>query len=254
MRKLFLLIFVLFILYSCAPYRVMYYEKSVGKVENIVLLSTMIGRPELSPIPLVDAAIFNAKVRSKAREIAELEKKYVDQFRENLASTVKNKLNTKVIFGPNLHSMPEYIELKNKYNFPEALKIDDEHFPEIIIASGDINPFKFSKGDVKKFFEEEANYKQTIAEIAKTLNADLIIVSYSEFLTSAGAFGILGGIKLSSNLYVFNREGELVFSGIGGSDVKLTSGTNMLHYQEIFETFPTVIEPIITEVSNKLKR
>lgn len=253
-RKLFLLILVLFILCSCAVHKVTYYEKPVDKVENIVLLSTMIGSPGLNPIPLIDAAIFNPKVRSKAREIAELEKRYVDQFRENLASAVKNKLNAKVIYGPNLHSMPEYIELKNKYNFPEALKIDDEYFPEIIIASGDINPFKFIRGDVREFFKKEVNYKQTIAEIAKTLNADLIIISYSHFLANAGVFGIYGALFLNSSLYIFNKEGELVFSADAISTAKSTSGTDIADYQETLEKFPTVIEPVITEVINKLKQ
>ncbi|MCS7163666.1 MAG: hypothetical protein NZ845_01525 [Thermodesulfovibrio sp.] len=82
-------IFIISILLSCAPYSVRYYEKPIGKMEEITLISTMIGKPELSPLPLLDAPFFNAKVRSKANEIIELQKKVIDQYRETVASNLE---------------------------------------------------------------------------------------------------------------------------------------------------------------------
>ena len=176
---------------SCSSSKnIHYYGTNTEKIEKIALISTIIGKIDQPTLPLIDAAEFNYKTNDIADKINQLQIQKVDEYRSLLASSIKKYFKCSVIYGDSLHYAQEFGILKEKYDFPEALKINNKNFPKLICGSNDINPFQFENGKVTEFFKDPVNYQNPISVICKTLGADIIIVSFSRLLVyGTSAFG-----------------------------------------------------------------
>lgn len=241
--------FCVLILASCATLKVNYYGKKVDKIQNITLLSTMIGKIQQPVFPLIDAAAFNGKTNSIADQIMDLQKKNIDNYREIIASSLKKNFNCEVIYGNSLQEKPEFIEIKEKFNFPNALRIENDNYPMIIVSSNDINPFKYEKGKVVPFFKEPSNYKNVISEICKINNSNLLAVSYSTLtVTGAGMFGAWGFLRLDTYLYLFDRDGDLISDSQTWSKQSKISGKDIEQYKSQLDNLSIILEPMMSKV------
>jgi hypothetical protein len=237
------------VLSSCATMKINYSGKKIDNVQDITLLSTMLGKINQPVIPLIDAAGFNAKTNNLADQIMDMQKKNIDNYREIVASSLKKNFNCEVIVGNSLQEKPEFTELMEKFNFQNALRIENDHYPMIIAGSKDINPFRFENGKVLIFFTVPSNYKNTISEICRKLDSDLIAISYSTLTVSGvSAFGIRGALRLDTYIYLFDKEGDLISDGHTWSKPANISGKQIDDYRSQLDNLSIIIEPMMNKV------
>jgi len=234
---------------SCSTMKINFSDQKMEKVHSITLVSTLIGKIQQPVLPLIDAAAFNDKTNSIADQIMNLQGQKVDDCRQVVASSLERNCHCKVICGDSLFRKAVFSELKNRFDFKDALQTNKKRYPYITIAHGDINPFQFEKGNVTKYFNEPNNYKSTMVELSKKLDTDLIAVSYSELrVVNAGMFGLFGSLRIDTYLYLFNREGFLVASGYTWSKPKNISGKKIEDYQWHLDNLSVVVEPMIVKM------
>lgn len=234
---------------SCATMKINYYGKKVDKVQNVALFSTMIGKIQQPLFPLIDAAAFNEKTNSIADQIMDLQKKNVDKCQEIVASSLKKNFNCKVLYADSLHTLVGFAELKGKFDFKSSLRIENDHYPFIITAKDDINPFRFENGDVIKYFNNSANYKVMISELGKRINTDLVAISYSTLtVAGAGMFGIYGYLRLDTYLYLFDKDGDLISDAHNWSKPTNISGKQIDEYKAQLDNLSIIIEPMMNKV------
>jgi hypothetical protein len=243
---------LLFTFASCSTIRVSYYGRSEEKVKKIALVSTMIGKVDQQIFPLIDAAIFNAKVNKIADDIFEMEKRNVDKLRDRVGESLAANFKVNVIYGDSLYKLSEYGELKKKFDFKRALDTNNERFPFIIIPKKEINPFMFEKGNVISYFNEtEKNYTQPISSIANKLKVELVAVSYSYISTGAGSFGISGVAQAITYLFIFDKKGNLISSSTNFSKGTVVSGSNVDHFNTEIDNLMGMIDPMMIKVYEK---
>jgi len=204
----------------------------------------------------MDAGPFNNKTNSIASLIVGEEVKCIEGFRETVASGLKNKFNCEVLYGTTLVKKPGYIELATKYNFPEELNTGNEHFPKIIIPKDETNFFQFTKGKVEKFLEDAKVVKPKAAEICKSVGTDYIAVSYSTLAAVGfGMFGGHGNICLYTYLFIFDKEGDLVFQGDNHSKPVRVVGDDLMEYKaplnSLSEALPKILEKAAKKMTSK---
>ena len=249
--KLFSLAILAIAFTSCATMKVNYSGKKLNKVENIALFSTLIGKIQQPIFPLIDAGIFNVKTNSIADQIMDLQQKNIDKCQQIVAKSLESNFNCNVLYANSLHDLPGFVELKEKYDFKNSLRIESDHFPKIITAKGDINPFKFEKGDVIKYFSNSLNYKSQIIEICKKINVDLVAVSYSTLsVTGAGMMGIYGYLRLDTYIYLFDKDGDLVSDGHSWSKPTNIAGKKIEEYRSQLDNLSIIIEPMMKKVKS----
>ena len=234
---------------SCATMKVNYYGKKVDKVQNIALFSTLIGKIQQPIFPLIDAAAFNQKTNSIADQIMDLQKKNIDKCQEIIALSLKKNFKCKVLYADSLHTLDGFAELKEKVDFKNSLRIENDHYPVIISAKDDINPFRFEKGDVIKYFNNSTNYKAMVSELGKKLNTDLIAVSYSTLtVAGAGMLGIYGFLRLDTYLFLFDKDGDLISDAHSWSKPTNISGKQIDDYKAQLDNLSIIIEPMMNKV------
>lgn len=252
--KLISLAIVAIALTSCATIRISHYGKKVDKVEKVALFSTMIGKIQQPIFPLIDAAVFNQKTNSIADQIMDLQKKNVDKCQVVVASSLEKNFNCKVLYADSLCNSIEYAELKENYDFKSSLRTNNDHFPLIITAKDDINPFRFENGDVIEYFNYNTDYKFIISELGKRINTDLIAVSYSTFtITGAGVFGIYGYLRLDTYLFLFDKYGDLISEAHTWSKPENISGNQIDEYQAQLDNLSIILEPMMDKLILKYK-
>jgi hypothetical protein len=179
----------------------------------------------------------------------DMQKKNIDNYREIVASSLKKNFNCEVIFGNSLQEKTEFAELKEKFNFPNALRIEDDNYPMLINSSNDINPFRFENGKVLEFFKVPSNYKNTISEICKKVNSDLITISYSTLtVRGVSGFGIRGYLRLDTYIYLFDKDGNLNSDGHTWSKQTNISGKQIEDYKSQLDNLSLIIEPMMSKV------
>jgi hypothetical protein len=244
------LINVLLLITSCATIKVKNSGTKTEPVKSIILFSTMIGRIQQPVLPLIDAAAFNEKTNSIADQIMDLQKQTIDNYREIISNSLKKHFNCEVFSAASLHSIPEFSELKAKHNYSKNLRVDNNHFPQIIIGSDDINPFQFENGKIIQYFKEPGNYKQIISEINTMLKSDLVAVSYSQLsVIGAGMFGAWGNLRLDTYIYLFDKDGVLVTEGHTWSKQANISGRELQQYKYQLDNLSWIIEPLMIKIA-----
>ncbi len=234
---------------SCATMKINHYDKKADKIQSISLFLTMIGRVEQPLFPLIDAAILNGKTNSIADQIMDMQKKNIDKYRGIVVSGLKKNFKCHVLYADSLHSQPGFTELKEKYNFKNALRINNEHYPQIITATEDINPFYFDNGNVVEYFKENANYKNVIVELGKKVNTDLIAVSFSQLrVVGVGIFGLNGRLRLDTYLFLFDKTGKLISDAHSWAKPTNISGKKIDEYLSQLDNLSLIIEPMINTV------
>lgn len=250
-----LLVFWIFALSSCSTYNkfntVYHYGQLKDNIQNITLFSTMIGKIKQPVIPVLPAVSINEQTNSIAGEIMDLQVQNIDKFREIVASSLKRHFKCEVKYGISLHSMAEYQELKEKTNNNDAPKLKNKHFPYVVLASNDFNPFELIEGDAVQYFSEPQNYKLKAQTICQGLNTDILAVSFSR-LSMEWISGFIGGLHLDTYLFLFDRTGNLFSQGHAWSMTTLTTGSQILDYKQQFDNLSFILEPIMFKLSRDL--
>ena len=237
-------------------------EKNIDKVQNVVLLSTMIGKVDevsIDELPgsgligaitdQIDKLAINEKIESISDSIINLQKQKIDKYREIVAFNLRNNFKCNVLFADSLVSSKSFAEIKDKYNKNSSLKTEDKDFPEIIKATGEINCFNFKKGDVVNYFENEKNYKTIISKIADKLNSDFVVISYTNL-------NIVGdhGVTLETYLYFFDKSGDLLTMAFNRTLPSKIKFDEVKHYRKELDEFQNILQPLMKKVASNYKK
>lgn len=234
---------------SCATMKINHYGKKLDNVQNVALFSTMIGKIQQPVLPLIDAAAFNEKTNSIADQIMDLQKKNINNYQKIVVSSLKNNFNCNILYADALHALPVFAEIKERFDYKNGLRIENDNYPFIINAKDDVNPFRFEKGNVLKYFNNSANYREVMTEIGKRLNTDLIAVSYSTLtVAGVGMFGIYGTLRLDTYLYLFDKEGNLISDAHAWSKPTNISGKKIDEYGAQLDNLSVIIEPMMNKL------
>jgi hypothetical protein len=235
---------------SCSNMNITYLGKGNEKVEKIALVSTMIGKIYQPTFPLIDASMFNTKTNKIADQIMDMQKKQVTRCQDAVAKSLQKNFACTVIYGDGLIKNPSYEAFKNKYNFKSNLRIEDKNFSTVIIPSNEINPFKYNNANFGEFFDNPSNYKATAKAICDNLKTDHVAISISNLsVNGVSSFGIYGYLCLVTNIYLFNKEGELVTKASTWSQQTSMNGDNVENYKDQFSNISTILDPMLLKVA-----
>ncbi|MBE0675871.1 MAG: hypothetical protein IH591_14520 [Bacteroidales bacterium] len=204
-------VIVLTLLPQCAVKRP---AMTTGIVDKVALMSTTINFRQQAGIS-GPAAVARGQFNNRADEINSLMSHYIDSLHHAVAYNLRTQLGCEVIYGEELHALPMFNNLKERYETAEALNKEDEHFPEVLISKGDFN---FIIAETKSgimnggstVFLTQDDLKSVIPALCEDLGIQHIAVA--EF--------ILTGFKQSLffapdtyvryTLYLYNHLGELI--------------------------------------------
>ena len=243
---------ITFIFTSCASSLVVltpYRQVTSDSIEEMALFPVMIGNLETPVFPLIDAAFFDKKVNSISNEIMTMQSKKVDEIRERTAEILEEYFNCKVLYGKELQAKESYDKLYQKYNFTQNLLLGELVFSKILVASGDMNPYPFIKGDVINHFREEQMYQVMVRNLCRELDVDAIAVGYSRlWFGNVQPFGISAKLKLSTYIVIFNKEGKIIGQGNASSKGFNTKGKDVAEYELSLDDFSLIFRPLVQKI------
>jgi len=189
---------------------------TTGIVDKIALMSTTVNFVQQAGIS-GPAAVARGQFNNRAEEINSLMTYYVDTLRQAVVRNLRAQLGCEVIYGDDLRALPKYNALKEKYARAEALNKEDEHFPEVVISTGDFNFFiAETKGGVmnggKTISITADELMAIIPDICEELGiqhiavAQFVLTGFKEFILFAP------DTYVRYNLFLFNHFGELIAS------------------------------------------
>ena len=136
--KPFFILVLLVVLFSGCAIKKPLMNMGNGIVDEVALLSTTINFAQQTGIN-GPAGVSRGQFRKKAEEINSIMSRFVDTLHNAVAFNIKTQLGCKVLYGKELHNLPHYQELRNKYELTDRLNKEDADFPEVFISFGDFN-------------------------------------------------------------------------------------------------------------------
>jgi len=200
-----------FTLTQCAVKKVLV---SSGTIDKIALMSTTVNFQQQTGIS-GPAAVARGQFNNRAEEINTIMSQYVDTLHQAVASNLKNNLGSQVLYGKELHDLPQFSDLKKKYEIADALNKEDDHFPEILISSGDFNFYiKGTKsGPMQGGYAvtlDADEMRNTIIDLCKDLNVKYIAVA--QFVLTGYKTTIVAATDTHFiySLLIYNQDGDII--------------------------------------------
>jgi hypothetical protein len=205
--------FVATVLMACAtsPYTISQYAGSVLNDKKITIVEIGIADFSMAIFPLLDAGIYNTALAANANKLKEAQIQRGEDLYDEIAECFTENYNVEVV----------------RASYPFV---------------GD--------GLAMTYFSDPSSEditQQLIGTCAEN-DSDYIVTIMSQFVTTGvGVFGIKGGNHLRLRMDIFDREGNLIGSGIAdsrGSSLSADdiSGFKMLYYAIIEPTQELIIE------------
>lgn len=220
------------------------------KIQKIALISTYLTFYQSLNSLSIRNTLMSENVRSFSGEINNLLSGSITETREVVANSLGEKLKCSVLFGKQLQETNGYSGLKEKYNFPDALKKEDEFFPDIISNADDLVPFNFQNGDIESFFKDQNNYKNIVSEICNTLNVNHMAVSFSYLFPTEGSMIMGNFMNIATDLYLFNKNGECIAAEKTFTNVTFKS-KEIEGYQQALDNLPVILKALIERKIDK---
>ena len=252
LQKLITLVIASLLLFSCAaPLKIVKpFEQNVEKpLKQIALFPVLIGNLKKPTFPLIDAGIFNKKPNDRALQIIDMETTVIDSIQKDAAQILTNLLKTKVIYGADLQQLKNYQKLQKERNYKENLITNDSKFPTILMASGGINPFRFTDGKVSLFFKDANRYKGLINYLCKELDVDGIAVSYSHLqLNNVQVLGSFAKLNMYTHFYLFDSNGVLRAESSATTEGFNVKGKDIKEYELALNDFSALFDKMIKKL------
>ncbi len=161
------------------------------------------------------AGVSRGQFRKRADEINTIMAGYVDSLHNAIALNLKNQLGCKVLYGKELHDLPNYQELRKKYELTDRLHKEDSEFPEVFISSEDFNfIIEQTKSGVQfggmAFNSTPKVLKEKITNLCRDLNVKYIAVP--QFVLTGFKTDIVSPTNtyFRYNLIIYNQNGDRI--------------------------------------------
>ncbi len=187
---------------------------TTGIIDKVALMSTTVNFVKQGGVS-GPAAVARGQFNNRAEEINSLMTYFVDSLHQAVVRNLRTQLGCEVVFGEELHALPNYSALKEQYERVEALHKEDEHFPEVVISQGDFNfSIAETKGGVinggRAISITPEEFQTIIPDICDKLGIQYIAIA--EFvLTGIKDFIMFApDLYVRYNFYLYNHSGELI--------------------------------------------
>ena len=216
----------------------------------MALIQVMFSQFKQPVLPLLDAAAFNGKTNKLAPEIMEMQEEYIDTIRHMVVERMSEFLSGEIVYGEQLQGLMREEGLHETHNFNENLLTGDNNFPVVLLASGELNVFRFENGNAVRYFTRDSRYPRLITHLCEKLDVDAIAVSVSYFeVTRAGPFGISGSLRLNTHLFVMEGgRGSMTINAMTASPPMTIPGNELDDYKIALNHFPEIIDLLFAEL------
>ena len=224
-----IMVLLVFILTGCAIKRpVVNVEK--GSVDEIALMSTTFNFILPGGIS-GPAAIARGQFRNRAEEINKIMSGFIDSLHNAVASNLKVQLGCKVFYGKDLHVLPQYKVVREKYELPDRLHKEDADFREVYISSEDFN-FMIDQtrcgvlnGGTDVWIKPDL-LKQTINNICRDLNIKYLALAQFNF--TGFKTDIISPTNTYFNYYlrIYNQNGDFIAQSMNSEETSKVLGVN----------------------------
>jgi hypothetical protein len=185
-----------------------------GIVDEVALFSTTVNFVQQTGIN-GPAGISRGQFRKRAYEINSIMSSLVDTLHNAVAYNIKNQLGCKVLYGRELQNVPQYTELRKKYELTDRLHKEDDDFPEVFISSGDFNSLiEQTKCGIPyggmTFNLKPKVLKETLMNLCRDLNVKYIAVS--QFILTGFKLDLVSPTNTYFNyiLIIYNQNGDCI--------------------------------------------
>ncbi len=239
---------------SCSPTKVSY-SKNFVPPQKIGFITTVIGPLEQPVIPLIDAALLNAKINKIAPQIMQMEQRYVNNIERMIAVNLGKPLRCRVVDAKELRLLPTFQKLQNDIRLTPPTDFYNRDFSKFICSDYTLCPFSSDKDDLYKYFTKNEDYQTTFSVVCKSLNLDMLAVSYSKLnMVQAGVFGIYGKLRLETYLLLFNQNGVLVAQGRSYTNTTEAEAKDIGDYAEQMGFAEGALKNLLSEFYNKFPK
>jgi len=246
-----LVIVIMFISCATSTLKVTVSPNKISKMDTVALISTYLDF-EQPTFPLIQASAINEKTNSIASEIKMNFAKNINILRDSMAKILEHNLKCVVLYGDSLHKMDSYKKAKVTYDRDYSLVTNKKHFPEIVTAKDDFNPFEFSKSNVVSYFKDPNNYNSTITGLCQYFKTNYIAITYTQLTTVPGQNFSPGFLQSSTTIYIFNKNGERIGTGTNYYRPMNFKADEIDGYDDAIKTQPAIIRPIVKLISDQL--
>lgn len=221
-KAVFISVFFAVLLQGCKTFQPL----TTNMVDEVALISTT-ANFQIQPGVNLAAAAARGQFRGASAEINRVMSENVDTLRNFVALNIKAQLGCKLVYGKELHDLPNYKALVKKIGRPDALNKEDKDFNEVFISSGDEN-FVISKvntglldGGVVVYLNKD-EMKETIRNLCNVLNVKYIAYANFDFSGMRTDLVFPTSTYIYYHLYIYNKDGDCVAGNdIGGPAFKL---------------------------------
>jgi hypothetical protein len=232
---------------------------TTGIIDKVALMSTTVNFVKQAGVS-GPAAVARGQFNNKAEEINNLMTYFVDSLHQAVARNLRIQLGSEVVYGEELHALPDYSALKERYERVEALHKDDEHFPEVVISQEDFNFFiAETKGGVmnggKTISIAPEELQTIIPDICEKLGIQYIGIA--EFVLTGFKQAIIFAPDLYFRyyFYLYNNSGELIATSYNNETTVKIIETDMTgSYENMIRSYLSKSELIEFHAVVKKKR
>jgi hypothetical protein len=203
-----------------------------GIIDEVALLSTTINFVQQTGVN-GPAGVSRGQFRKRADEINSIMSSLVDTLHNAIAINIKTQLGCKVLYGKELHNLPQYQELKKKYELADRLHKEDADFPEVFISSGDFNSLiEQTKCGIlfggMIFNLKPKVLKETLMNLCRDLNVKYIAVP--QFILTGFKLDLMSPTNTYFNysLTIYNQNGDCIATSANTEKTDKLFGKNDL--------------------------
>lgn len=229
-------------------------KEEAGQLRRIALLMFAFEPVDKPVFPLIDAAFIRERVNDLGPELSLLVTQRIDEYRDKTARSLAQRLNCEVLYGQQLSSLGGFVACTELYNFTDRLKTEDEAFPEIHLASEEVNFFPIKDGDIQSTFFYRDNYDAIVKDICRKLDADAVAIVHSHFrVKSPDVIMSRANIMMYTYLHVIGSDGNTLVKGEIRSATVHGNPGDIWDYNGVYVTFPANWDALMNEVGKELE-
>lgn len=229
-------------------------EKGALKPERLAVVMVAFEPVERPTFPLIDAAFIRGYVNDLGPAIVELSSVRVDEYREQIADSLRQLFRCDVLYGSSLHSLPGYTACTERYDRDTMLATGDEAFPYVQCGTGDVNFFPIEGGDLSVTFAYPDNYGLAAGDVCRTLEVDGIVVIHSRIrVMQPDVILSTASVNLYTNFYIFGPHGETLAKGEMRSSAERLNPSVISTYSRAISRFPHNWATIVAKLKEELE-
>jgi len=209
------------------------------------LVEFVMPEPRLPYMPLIPAGVYRNKILDHKAEIREAHLERVNKFADMLGKAIAEKSGTPFQYGPGLIQSAAYQELAAKGVTVYPAIIGNKHFPDLVMADGNLNFFDFSRVKQTNLLLNVPDYvSENMARVCGALGVDYVAVCSVSAPTNSGSYN--GGTRyLQIELYFFDATGKMFLRAFSTSEALAHHPHRINQYEMALDLFESHLSEML---------